>query len=175
MTIGTTEITGCRIMSGQRSTHREAERQAVAALVSAVFGHNARLTHDKHGAPAIEGFKGHISISHTQALALIAVNNKRRIGIDIETWRASMPELARRFMTTDTEQRAYCRTPDLILQAWTTKEAVFKAAGSPGTVITDIILPADPQQRTIIFNGNILQLHTTKITLAHTLTLAETI
>lgn len=115
----------------------EAERRAVMKLISRRFGPQASLVHDAHGAPSIAGRPEPISISHGAGRAILAVGRRgMSVGIDIECWREQLARVAPRFLTPAERQRI--ATPAALLQAWTAKEAAFKAAGIPGLTMSAI-------------------------------------
>ncbi len=169
---GTTDIFMCRIEATTRANRREAERQAVDRLLRHVFGDGVQLSHDEAGAPSVDTCPGHISISHTPRLAFLAVDPICPIGIDAELWRNSMPELAPRFMS-QRELAVYGATPELMLRAWTTKEAAFKALGIPQLVVSGIILPDDTEAAVMTAAGRTLSLHFIPPADGHTVTLAR--
>ncbi|MCC8036627.1 MAG: 4'-phosphopantetheinyl transferase superfamily protein [Bacteroidales bacterium] len=117
---------------GAAHSRREIEIEARNSLIKEAFGHDAQLLHDEHGSPSIQGFPGYISISHSrQAVALAIAHHP--IGIDIEEARNEQLERVRERFATPAD------SPTLsLLQQWTAKEAVFKAAGTPGLPLTDI-------------------------------------
>ena len=137
-----TYSTPLTVASGQ--TRREAEREASLLLVTEAFGPDAANTHDPEGRPQVtgaDGFNGMISISHSAGTCVLAVVDEPgiSIGIDTETWREQLRRVAARFMSAD-EVNAY-NTPQLLLLAWTAKEAIYKAAHTPGLALQDIRLP----------------------------------
>jgi 4'-phosphopantetheinyl transferase len=68
------------------------------------------------------------SISHSGAMAVVAVSLDQRVGVDIEcTERIILPEVASVF--TPEEQRWVRNDPRRFLTLWTRKEAVLKADG----------------------------------------------
>lgn len=169
---GTTNIFLCRIEATTRGSRRQAERQAVGRLLRHVFGNGAQLSHDESGAPSVDTYPGHISISHTPRLAFLAVDPFCPIGIDAELWRYTLPKLAPRFMSRR-ELAVYGATPELMLRAWTTKEAAFKALGIPQLVVSDIILPDDADAAVMTAAGRTLSLHFISPVEGHTVTLAR--
>lgn len=116
-----------------------AERAAVAFLMAAALP-GAVLRHDEHGAPFIvEGEGGgcvHISISHSRNYAVLAVS-VCAMGVDVEEDGRSrqLERVSARFLRGDD----YLNNGGF-LAAWTAKEAVFKAAGIPTAVLSDIRL-----------------------------------
>ena len=133
--------------TSDRANRRDAEHTAVASLVAAAFGPQARLLHKQSGAPYIlTGNNGEIlhsvSISHCRDTAMLAVAPEgTAIGIDCEHFRKALRNVAPRVLSAD-ELPGWTATDELLLRAWTIKEAVYKAAGKPGLPLADgIILP----------------------------------
>ena len=121
------------------SPGREAERAAVAALVAEVFGDGIILRHRADGSPyvAIDGV--HISVSHCRTCAVLAVAD-RPVGVDVETDRPQLIRVAPRVMSPG-EMECYSGR---LVEAWTLKEALYKAALTPGVDFrSDIHLPLD--------------------------------
>lgn len=170
--VGTTDISLCRREATDRGGRREAERRAVGRLLRHVFGDGVQLCHDEAGAPSVDIYPGHISISHTPRLAFLAVDPLHPIGIDAELWRDTLPALAPRFMN-QREMAVYGASPELLLRAWTTKEAAFKALGIPQLVVSDIILPDDADAAVMTAAGRTLSLHFISPVEGHTVTLAR--
>lgn len=103
-------------------------RQAVSELLRRRFGDGVRLVHDADGSPRLVGADAEISISHSRRYAALMVSTAGRCGVDIEEPRLEQLDRVRtKFLTPD----ELAAGVDL-LSAWTAKEAVFKAAGTPG-------------------------------------------
>lgn len=111
---------------------RDAERAVSARLIAEAFGPGAHLAHDPDGRPQAEGLSGprpFISLSHCRTEAVLAVSDEHPVGVDIEQWRPALRSTMSRWLT---EQEAAGITDDRsLLQAWTAKEAIFKALPSP--------------------------------------------
>lgn len=125
------------------ASRRERERCAVAALVEAAMGPAAELRHEPSGMPYI--YVGHclrsISISHCSDTAMLAVAPAGvAIGIDCEHYRPALRSVAPRFLAPE-EMPLWGASDELLLRAWTVKEAVYKAAATPGLSLADISLP----------------------------------
>lgn len=122
---------------------RQAEIETVGRMIRKVFGNEAALEHDSEGRPSIccPRFNGSISISHSLESCVLAVTHcpTASIGIDVETWREQLYRVARRFLSE--EELPVYNTRELLLLAWTTKEAVYKAARIPGLPLKEIHLP----------------------------------
>lgn len=103
-------------------------RNAVADMISRQLGPGVSLLHDPDGAPLLAGSDLNISISHSRNYAAIMLHPSLRCGIDIEEPRMAQLERVRAKFLSPAEQMAGVN----LLDAWTAKEAVFKAAGTPG-------------------------------------------
>lgn len=141
LTIGTTSVLAAKLAECPRAGRAATERAAVNSLIKAVFGLAAELSHDPHGAPFIEGFEGHISVTHGGGYALLAIDREHRIGIDCEAYRPQLQRVASKFLSAG-ELPVHAASPMALLRAWTIKEAIFKALGDPALTISQISLPA---------------------------------
>lgn len=129
---------------------REREREAVRRLVRAAFGPQAVLEHRADGSPIVAAAgESQISVSHSRYLAVLAVAPVA-VGVDIEEAREQLLRVAGRFMTPD--ERRHYPTPELILKAWTLKEAAFKTL-RPECPSTRMKLPPDECPYHIIYSG----------------------
>lgn len=108
----------------------EAQKSAVSRLLTAIAGGKHQLSHHDDGSPYIEGFGREISISHCKGYAAIGIGGSARIGIDIETPRATLRRVTRKFLSEEERQRF--TDDDALLTAWTMKEALYKAVGIAG-------------------------------------------
>lgn len=116
-----------------------AAHAALRRILAIRTGTSAALLDFKQGdfgKPSLAGYAGiHFNLSHSQAAALIAVNEGAEIGVDIELLRP-MPDAERLAATcfTPCEIRALQGLPDdarerAFLVGWTRKEACLKALG----------------------------------------------
>lgn len=131
----------CReIQPTERHNRAQVERHAIAELVAEAFGSDAIYSHHTDGAPLVEGREEAISVSHCRGLATLAVSRAASVGIDAETPRVQLQRVSEKFLN-----RAEGRPTDLgtLLRLWTAKEAVYKAARTPGLSLTDIIVSTD--------------------------------
>lgn len=124
------------------SSRREAEKIAVDTLLLGEFGPDAYLTHAPDGHPVLTIGKRtvSISISHCRDEAVVAISDgDEPIGVDIETARQQLRRVAPKFLNNE-ELNAAGTTLHSLLRAWTAKEAVYKAALTPGLPLHDIRL-----------------------------------
>lgn len=128
----------------QKDNRRQAEREAVARLATEAFGCNTDIAHYNSGAPYIEGNeKISVTVSHCRDFACLAFSNTATVGVDAECWRPQLRRVAARVLS-EAELQAYS-TDGLLLRAWTLKEALYKAALTPGLDFRrDIALPLPP-------------------------------
>jgi 4'-phosphopantetheinyl transferase len=94
-----------------------------------------RFARGEHGKPLLAGGP-HFSLSHSGAIALVAVSYEREVGVDVEEVRPvpDACELARRYLAT-LPARRIVDAPDaqrdrLFMTAWTAIEAILKAEGT---------------------------------------------
>lgn len=110
---------------------------------------DAEIGHLPSGAPVICGADrlATISISHSRTTLLLAVSRSGRpIGVDTEAANRTrqLLRVAPRFLAPS--QQCWATDPDLLLRAWTIKEAIYKAAAIAGWPLTEIPLPHLPHQ-----------------------------
>ena len=118
---------------------REAERVAVAELVREALGEGVSTGHRPDGSPTVDVPGVVISVSHCATCAAIALSD-RPIGIDVETERSQLARVAARVLS-PAELACY---GERLQAAWTLKEALYKAALTPGLDFRrDIQLPLD--------------------------------
>lgn len=141
-------------------------RLDVARIVREHIGPDVRVIHEADGSPLLVGSTLKISISHSRHFVAIALHPSERIGVDIEEPR--LEQLARvisKFLS-DAELPAW---RNRLLEAWTCKEAAFKAAGVAGIGLGSIDLTEEGVAR--VPDGRRFALSTTE-TADYTLTLA---
>lgn len=129
---------GLRLLAGQCSD----PRAEVARLVQAALGPGARIEHGPDGEPRLAGVDHapSVSVSHSRRVAALLLDAGRRpIGVDVEEWRDKLLRVAPRLLAPDEMEAWGDRTA--LLAAWTAKEAVYKAALTPGLAFHEIRLP----------------------------------
>ena len=96
----------------------------------------ATLGHHANGAPFLNtDRKINISISHCRSGACIALSDvSQNFGIDIEDSSDKLARVKSKFIS-ECEEKII--DSDMLLWAWTIKEAVYKAAGTPGLSLRD--------------------------------------
>jgi len=104
------------------------------------------------------------NLTHTGGLALVAVGNNRRVGIDAEKVRGDVEieDLSRRFFAPDEAEEILTMSPDERLAAffrcWSRKEAFVKALGGGLSIALDgfrVSVRADEPARLIWASGEI--------------------
>lgn len=115
-------------------------RQAVSGIIKKHLGDGVRLVHDSDGAPQLVGTPLHVSISHSRNFAAVMLSPQARCGVDIEEPRLAQLERVRCKFLTPEELSAGVD----LLAAWTAKEAVFKAAATPGLGMSMIDTLSEP-------------------------------
>lgn len=126
-------------------TRTERERAAVRAIITHFFGADTIVGHRDTGAPYLVGREDiSLTISHSRDYAAVAFSSERSVGVDIEQWREQLMRVAQRVLS-ESEMAAYGASGALLLRAWTMKEALYKAALTPGLDFRrDIALPPHP-------------------------------
>ena len=124
------------IDGGREMSRRERERGAVNGLVARELGAGVTISHREDGSPVAAGFDGKISISHSKDYVAVATHPRLRIGVDIEQPRIQLERVRSKFVATEEAFDSL----DALLHAWTAKEAVYKAAGTPGVSLTEIVV-----------------------------------
>lgn len=133
----------------------QGSREQVPALLRNLAGREVRLIHDGDGAPMLADLSLNISISHSPHYCAVASHPTLRIGIDIEEPR--LEQLARVAFKFLTPYELAAKVP--LLTAWTIKEAVFKAAGSPALFLSSIDTLSIPGMA-VIPDGRIFDINT---------------
>lgn len=126
-----------------RETRRTAECEASLSLIAEAFGHGARLCHHPDGAPHIpEAPEGWVySLSHSEEECILAVaQGCGAIGVDVERERPQLVRVRCKFLSE--KELEWISEGDMhaLLRAWTAKEAIYKAARTPGLPLTAIEL-----------------------------------
>ncbi len=120
------------VEAGDWRTHKE-QSEAARCLLRHLVGDDIAIEHNSQGAPYITGQPSmHISISHCRTAVAVAISEKYRIGIDIESHRKVSTSLMERVCTADelAEIRTSADPTMTFLRFWTRKEAVLKMQGT---------------------------------------------
>lgn len=117
-----------RIELGDWRSHAE-QSAAARLLLCRLMGEEVAVEHNGKGAPFMPSHPGlSLSISHCRQAVAVAVSDRERVGIDVESRRRVDGSLMRR-VCTPAELAAVQASPDAVmafLQLWTRKEAVLK-------------------------------------------------
>lgn len=121
---------------------------AIQNLINTFFGHKVSLSHLPSGAPLLNN-GWNISISHCRTLVAVTLWQENiKVGVDVETMRTQqLQRVAPRYLSV--YERELFRSPQALLQAWTAKEAVYKALLCPQLTWTDISLSYDQSLATV--------------------------
>ena len=107
---------------------RQREKAAERLLLYRALGHPVTLSHDRQGAPSVEGQEHvNISITHTPRLVALAVDDSQVIGLDAELMdRRQVLRVRDKFLNAGEQQ--FIDPGDLAAHvvAWTAKEAIIK-------------------------------------------------
>lgn len=117
---------------------RQRENAAERLLLCRAFGRPVTLCHDKQGAPFVDGMAVNISITHTQRLVALAVDDNQVIGIDAELAdRLQVLKVRDKFL--NDREKQFIAEDDLAahIVAWTAKEAIIKAERNSALDWTD--------------------------------------
>lgn len=141
-----TKVNGISILSDMviddaARDRRERERLTVSRLLARFFGYDVNVLHDSHGAPFLPGNDYHISISHSSTRVVVALARRAGFGIDTETLRPQLQRVKDKFLNPEELTRFSSTT--MMLRAWSAKEAVYKAAMTPGLALKNIRLVSD--------------------------------
>ena len=107
---------------------RQRENVAERLLLYQALGRPVTLSHTDDGAPCVVGQDVNISITHTQRLVALAVNDRQVIGLDAE--QANRQQVIRvRDKFLNASEQLFIAPEDLTSHviAWTAKEAIIKA------------------------------------------------
>ncbi|MDE5786267.1 MAG: 4'-phosphopantetheinyl transferase superfamily protein [Duncaniella sp.] len=117
----------------------ERDRAATMALLKEIFGNDVEYSHRPSGAPVVacNGMNHNVSLSHSCSTIVIAVaGDEKAIGVDVETYREQLERVQSKYLSD--EERKLFTAPIDKLKAWTAKEAVYKAALTPGLSLLEI-------------------------------------
>ncbi|MBL1280559.1 MAG: 4'-phosphopantetheinyl transferase superfamily protein [Fluviicola sp.] len=114
-------------VEGFRSDSRKMEYVATRVLKHSVFGEK-RIEYSEIGAPYIKE-TGFISISHTHNMVAIGVNPNYKIGLDLETPRDNVLEVASKFLSEEEKTIFNILNKLEVTKIWSAKEALYKLAG----------------------------------------------
>lgn len=153
-------------------TRTEREHAAVGNIIARFFGVDASIGHSDTGAPYLVGREDiSLTVSHSRDYAAVAFSAERTVGVDIEQWREQLLRVAPRVLS-ESEMAVYGISSDLLLRAWTMKEALYKAALTPGLDFRrDIMLPPHPASTAATVAGRPYTIIATLTIAPHILTL----
>lgn len=130
----------CHFPPAPRSERRSMERKAVELILSELLGESApRRGYDPLGRPILLDHPGRsLSVSHTEghAAVLLTPSPDGTPGVDIETYRPQLYEVASRYLHADEWERMQATSPLTELQLrsllWSAKETAYKVFNPQG-------------------------------------------
>lgn len=135
-------------------TRRQREQAAVASLITEILGAPAELAHTPEGAPFLPARPDlAISVTHSQTHAAVAIGAAGDIfGIDLEAPRPQLLRTASRFLSPHDILDTTRPRLTALLQAWTAKEAIYKALRAASLPLDAIRLNIPARQATVTAN-----------------------
>lgn len=130
----------CHFPPVSRSERRSVEQGAVELILSELLGESApRRGYDPHGRPILLDHPDRsLSVSHTEGHAAVFLTPSAdgTPGVDIETYRPQLYEVASRYLHPDEWERVLATSPLTELQLrsllWSAKETAYKVFNPPG-------------------------------------------
>lgn len=130
----------CHFPPVPRSERRSVEQRAVELILSELLGESApRRGYDPLGRPILLDYPDRsLSISHAEghAAVLLTPSPDGTPGVDIETYRPQLYEVASRYLHPDEWERVQVTShlPELQLRSllWSAKETAYKVFNPPG-------------------------------------------
>jgi 4'-phosphopantetheinyl transferase len=112
----------------------------LATILAGYLGEPPVIVTDAHGKPHVAGDRIAFNLSHSEALAIVAVSREGPLGVDLE-YRGRPRDtaaLARRYFTA-AEAALVAADPDAFYRIWTRKEAWVKAQGAGLAIPLDTV------------------------------------
>lgn len=130
----------CHFPPVPRSERRSVEQRAVELILSELLGESTpRRGYDAQGRPILLDYPDRfLSISHTEghAAVLLTPSPNGTPGVDIETYRPQLYDVASRYLHPDEWERIQVTSPLTELQLrsllWSAKETAYKVFNPPG-------------------------------------------
>lgn len=121
-----------------KSNKRRLEFAATRILRSRIFGRK-HICYSAIGAPYIENTP-YFSISHSNQLVGIAVNENYYIGLDLESYRSNILSLKDKFLSQHERSHIDLNSKLDITKIWSAKEALYKLAGRKKIIFSDELI-----------------------------------
>ena len=117
------------ILSTFSYENRKKEWLTSRILAERLSGENTKIVYDKHNKPILKWSKKHISISHSNSLLAVIIDNKET-GIDIELIKPAVIRIRQKFMNED-ELKLLENTSlkEKLTLCWCVKESLYKYYG----------------------------------------------
>jgi 4'-phosphopantetheinyl transferase len=112
----------------------------LANILAGYLGEPPVIVTDARGKPHVAGDRIAFNLSHSEAMAIVAVSSVGPLGVDLE-YRGRARDtaaLARRYFT-PAEAALVAADPDVFYRIWTRKEAWVKAQGSGLAIPLDTV------------------------------------
>jgi 4'-phosphopantetheinyl transferase len=117
---------------------RQQEFVATRVLRQLIIGLE-HIHYDENGAPYIVGH-GFLSISHSKNLVGLAINADYKVGLDLETPRDNILDIAPKFLSQRESTRFDPTSKAEITKVWSCKEALYKLAGRKKIIFKNELL-----------------------------------
>lgn len=114
-----------------KSSEKQIQRLAYRAVLTKITGkENFIIQYDAFRKPHLQGYKGHISVSHSGELAAAIFNQNNPVGIDVERVSPRILPISKRFLSAqELDECGPCPDPMQLTLYWSAKEALFKLEG----------------------------------------------
>lgn len=107
---------------------KELNRAAARHVLRALVGYEAVIVYDALGKPFLEDKTGHVSVSHSHGLLVVALNRLEPVGVDIELMRDKVVRVQHKFLSALELAEANGEVERLVT-FWAAKEALYKYYG----------------------------------------------
>lgn len=121
-----------------KSIKRKREFTATRMLRNSIFG-KEHICYSPVGAPFIENAPN-FSISHSNNLVGIAVNENYAIGLDLESYRPNILSLRDKFLSQHERSHIDIDSALDVTKIWSAKEALYKLAGRKKIIFSDELI-----------------------------------
>lgn len=119
-----------------KSDKMKQEKLAVRILLKELLGKEIDLEYNKAGRPYLVDVDKHISITHTQGYAAVALDANRQVGLDIEHKSDKILRVKGRVVSSE-EYIDRDNTLEHLLIHWCAKESMFKVMDADGVDYLD--------------------------------------
>ena len=99
-------------------------------LLLTSFNLKGQIRYGQNGKPFIED--GHISLSHSKNIILIAFSKTYQVGVDIEFYKEKIHRIKHKFLSSFELKKFDCENKEILTLIWSIKEAIYKIEDIPG-------------------------------------------